>query len=60
MGYFIIGFLFELVLIIATGSFVNGGHYGTASSFALCSVILAIYQSVYIVIWYNHKNRDKI
>jgi len=56
--YFVISLLFELFFIIATGQAVNGGHYGTAASFALCAIILAIYENAYINIWYNRKNKE--
>lgn len=57
MGYFVIGLLFELVLIVAAGNFIDGGHYGAASSFALCSIIFAIYQVGYLIIWYDRKKQ---
>lgn len=57
MGYFVIGLLFELVLIVATGNFIDGGHYGAASSFALCSIIFAIYQVGLLITGTNVKKQ---
>ena len=57
MGYIIISLLLELFFIIATGQAVNMGYYGTAASFALCAVVIAIYEVAYIMVWHFRKHK---
>lgn len=49
-GYFIIAIILELFLVIFAGNMVGKGYYGAATSAGLCAIILAIYNSAYIII----------
>ncbi len=58
-GYIVIWIIFNVIfnvlLAVMAGNFFAGEHYGSAVTLALLTVIFAIYNAAYIVVYMNRK-----